>query len=159
MKTRSLLLLLLLLPSISFLMGVCSDGGKNSNGDRSSIEEKLKDSEWQVMRMKDSSSSGSRSPEEDYLLRITSDSSFSLSLKVNDCQGYFRIPEKGRIDFRQMACTEMCCDPPFARDLTARISNAERYSLHGTKLILQAPDGSLTLEGILRTESEKRKRE
>lgn len=149
----------ILLLSLTAMMGTCSEeengDGNGSEQKEVALEKELVGKAWKVLRMNTADSSEPRTPETDHLLRFPSDSTFVLSLKVNDCQGSFRIPEAGKVEFQRMGCTEICCDPPFSKELADRFSKVGTYSFQGKELVLKAPDATMSLELLSEEELER----
>ncbi|MFB6257530.1 MAG: META domain-containing protein [Flavobacteriales bacterium] len=119
------------------------ESSKGNSDANETVGKGLKGKEWKFLSMSSQAKEGSeKKPKGSYILRLKKDSSFFLQLKVNSCQGSYRIPEKGRISFRELTCTEACCDPDLAKEMSRKLESMSRYSLEKDRLQLEG-DGSV----------------
>jgi heat shock protein HslJ len=91
---------------------------------------------WEVISGKESGQTFSDKPKEIYILHFSSDSTYRVKLDVNDCFGKYVIPEKGKIDFENAGCTEVCCDSEFAENLLKMLIKINGYFVKGDVLTL-----------------------
>lgn len=147
---RTVLLLFICLP---LFMGTCKEEEaqkRNGNG-KTDQEARIGDGEWKLRSMRKGAEK--HSFEHPYTLRIKNDTAIELQLKVNECFASYRIPEPGAVRIGSLSCTEMCCDPDLAKELSRNLSKIEHYELKNEKLILLGEE--LRIEGIPGEEAER----
>lgn len=81
-----------------------------------------------------------------YPIMFLYDSTFSVRLDVNICEGKYSLEDKNNIKINTILCTEICCDSDFADTLKYVFSNIQSYKIIGDKLELIAPNRIINLE-------------
>jgi heat shock protein HslJ len=83
--------------------------------------------------------------EAEYILNFGEDGSLQFRLDVNDCGGNYQLPAPGRIRIERIMCTRICCDSPFAIQLTQLLPAMDGYVLQGNQLTLSGAEGVVRL--------------
>ena len=102
---------------------------------------------WEVISSKKSGQIFSDKPKDSYILEFNSDTTYSLSLDINNCDGQYEISDKGKINFTTVVCTLICCDSEFAENLPPLLHNITDYFIRGDILTLTG-DGQIKLERL-----------
>lgn len=90
--------------------------------------------DWVVVNLKKQMSNTYSKAPNRYLLKFTTDTTYSLKLDVNICGGNYEITNPGSIKFSSMACTEICCDSDFASDLMQLLPKMTEVSYAGSSI-------------------------
>lgn len=98
--------------------------------------------EWRVTRIRPLGEA-SQKAREDYILRFRIDGVYSLSLDVNNCGGPFFSDRIDRLDFGGVACTEICCDSPFAERMVAMLNSVSAFRISGRTLLMSGTAGTV----------------
>ena len=91
---------------------------------------------WEVKSVKMAGVTFSKKAKESYILEFVTDTTCMLTLDVNHCWGDYEIPSKGKIDFVQVACTEIGGGSEFAENIPMVLRNTTDYYVRGQILIL-----------------------
>ncbi|HCS21473.1 MAG TPA: hypothetical protein DIW47_13095 [Bacteroidetes bacterium] len=102
---------------------------------------------WQVERIKKPGRTFNDNAKGTYILEFVNDTSFTLSLDVNSCGGNYSIPDKGKISFASIACTEVCCDLEVAEYLPELLKYTTDYYVKDNFLILTS-EGQIKLKPL-----------
>lgn len=105
----------------------------------------LKQKEWEVVSILQPGSSSPEHAGNTYVLNFTDDTTYTLSLDVNNCSGTYRVKSGSRIEFSRAVCTEVCCDSEFARSLVSLLPGMTDYRFDKGYLILKG-EGSIKLK-------------
>lgn len=101
---------------------------------------------WKVISIKMNHQTNFEFPKNDYILRFTSDSTYHLNVDVNACtESIFEKDNAGKINFKPMGCTKMCCDSDFAVHMLQLLYSIENYKVIGHILSLEG-EGQIRLE-------------
>ncbi len=76
-----------------------------------------------------------------YVLDLRQAEHFSLGLDANRCNGEWSTAPDGKIDLSRFGCTYICCDSPFAEELSRLVRGADRYSLQNDQMRLYNEEG------------------
>jgi heat shock protein HslJ len=97
--------------------------------------------EWRITRIRPSGEL-SQKARADYTLRFRIDGVYSLNLDVNNCGGPFLSDGIDRLDFGGVACTEICCDSPFAERMTGILNSVSNFRINGRTLTMIGTAGT-----------------
>lgn len=67
----------------------------------------------------------------------------AIKLDVNQCGGDYDTSRKGRIRIDNPACTEACCDSPFATEMAGSLHTLTHYRVSGDTLKLYNEEGRI----------------
>lgn len=98
--------------------------------------------EWRVTRIRPLGEA-SQKAQADYILRFRIDGVYSLNLDVNNCGGPFFSDSIDRLDFGGVACTEICCDSPFAERMAVMLSSVSAFRINGRTLLMSGTAGTV----------------
>ncbi len=112
--------------------------GKNTEID-------LGSNQWVCLKMKKRTMASYKKAPKPYTLTFINDTTYTLLLDVNACQGYYHILNPGHIDIERMGCTEVCCDLEFAGNLSEVFAKMTRYYTRGDQLVFSGP-GSIVFK-------------
>ena len=90
---------------------------------------------WELVKMKKQGENSYIKANETYILKFTSDTTYTLNLDVNNCGGHYEILNSGNIDISAMGCTEICCDSEFSVDLSLLFPKMAEYYGSSDELI------------------------
>ena len=96
----------------------------------------LKDKEWEVVSIIESGSALPEQAENAYVMNFTNDTTYTLSLDVNNCSGSYRVKSGSKIEFSGAACTMVCCDSEYATTLVGLLPGITDYRFEAGYLIL-----------------------
>jgi len=96
----------------------------------------IKGTKWKVVYIKDNGSSFNKRAKEDYIIEFKNDSSYSLSLDVNECIGNYNILNEKEIIIARSGCTKVCCDSEFAEELRELLGEINNYNIDRDILFL-----------------------
>ncbi|MEN8139193.1 MAG: META domain-containing protein [Bacteroidota bacterium] len=105
----------------------------------------LIETSWEVLKIKKQGESKYTDAENTYVMEFTGKTEFELNLDVNTCFGDYELKSDDYINFKSMACTEMCCDSEFAMDLSKILLNITEYYKQGDELIFKG-EGEIVLK-------------
>lgn len=100
--------------------------------------------QWQLERL--TFSGRELRPSKNYILKLEPNQSASLRLDVNNCSGFYRAEQSGRIRFSQLGCTEACCDSEVAERWVQMLVGANAYDLQGCMLTIAGGIGMVELK-------------
>lgn len=78
-----------------------------------------------------------------YILKFINDTTYTLNLDVNTCQGTYKITTDKDIEINPMACTKVCCDSAIAEDLQHTLPEMTEYYVKNKELILTGKKGTV----------------
>jgi len=103
-------------------------------------------SSWKVVEFKNNGTPARIA--NDVILRINSETDFSLKLDTNNCFGTYQIKGKSEITLAGMACTEMCCDSEFSRAVVKALYQVSKIHLKGDYATLASDEIELKFKRI-----------
>ncbi|AXG71812.1 META domain protein [Kordia sp. SMS9] len=101
-------------------------------------------SSWKVVELKNSGTTVKVT--DAIILKVNSDTEFSLKLDVNNCFGTYSITGKSNIKLQGLACTEMCCDSEFSKAVVAALYKVSTIKLTKDEAILSSDDVKITFK-------------
>ncbi|MEM6717862.1 MAG: DUF6438 domain-containing protein [Bacteroidota bacterium] len=101
-------------------------------------------SSWKVVELNDNGTSVEVT--NDVMLKVNSDTKFSLKLDVNNCFGSYTITGKNDIKIEGLGCTEMCCDSKFSRAVTTALYKVSKINLKGNIATLSSEEVEIKFE-------------
>lgn len=130
MKTRLVAIVLLI-----FALASCSKD-----------KQTLTDNVWEVQSFKIHADSALQYQIEYIDIAVTlsfpTGNEYSLKKEANGCSGEVSFAGKDKINFKDVMCTEICCDSKFADNfLDLMIDKINHYTINGKNLILTGDNG------------------
>lgn len=108
---------------------------------------------WKLVNLTMAEKMLPQTPEKDYTIHFKNDTSYELSLDVNQCFGDYKLDKNGEITLGPAGCTMVCCDSDFALKWTRLLRKMEYFSLTGNNLVLRGSrqidsNGKIVLEKL-----------
>ena len=103
-------------------------------------------SSWKVVRLKTNGTSVDVT--NDVILKVNSDTEFSLKLDTNNCFGTYAITGKTEIKLAGIACTEMCCDSEFSQAVVKALHQVSKIKLKGEYATLSSNEVEITFQRL-----------
>lgn len=103
-------------------------------------------SSWKVMKLKTNGTSVDVT--NDVILKVNSDTDFSLKLDTNNCFGTYAITGKTEIKLAGIACTEMCCDSEFSQAVVKALHQVSKIKLKEEYATLSSDEVEITFKRI-----------
>lgn len=97
----------------------------------------LTGTKWKLKNIRPMKAHNAQGTRKTYLLEFPTNDTYYLKLDVNNCGGTYEIKSAGSIHFKEMACTELCCDSPYANRLAQLIREITNYEMRGNFLLLR----------------------
>lgn len=82
----------------------------------------------------------------DVILKVNSETDFTLKLDTNNCFGTYAITGKDKIKLEGLACTEMCCDSDFSKAVLNGLSKVSKISLNKNRVTLSSDEVEIKFE-------------
>jgi hypothetical protein len=106
----------------------------------------LTDNSWEVQSFKVHADSASQYQTEytnmAVVLSFPSKKEYSFKKEANGCQGNVSFASKDKINFKDVMCTEICCDSRFADNcLNLMINSINHYTINDNNLVLTGNNG------------------
>ncbi|MEM6687539.1 MAG: META domain-containing protein, partial [Bacteroidota bacterium] len=103
-------------------------------------------SSWKVVKLKTNGTSVDVTNE--VILKVNSQTEFSLKLDTNNCFGTYAITGKTSIKLAGIACTEMCCDSEFSQAVVTALYQVSNIKLKEDNATLYADEVEIIFERI-----------
>ena len=107
----------------------------------------LQANKWKIVKIKKKGDSRFSIAKKQYVIDIKSDETFTLKLDVNTCDGNYKITGTGKIEFKEIMCTYMCCDSEFGIALAQLIPKMTNYYEKGGYLYFEG-EGKIVLKPL-----------
>ncbi len=91
---------------------------------------------WEVLSITTPGASQPQKNPKAYTFVFTSRKELTFILDVNDCMGFYAIPEAGKILIDWYGCSKVCCDSDFANAMTQLVPKLTDYTIKSDTLTL-----------------------
>jgi hypothetical protein len=71
-----------------------------------------------------------------YQVSFNKDNIYNMRLDINSCGSTYKVEDENKISIEPIACTEICCDKPFADTLINILKRVNSYNLSRESLEL-----------------------